>query len=215
MGSISARLRFLIYCFANNAGGLQVHRRPPPPPPCYPPPFPPRCLNCRHGGVIGASGEAVEAGALRPRVDVFCRKSMRGGLQPLPLVATQWRRRDIAIMTCLMSQLKRALLPQREVAARRGVVKYSFSSVTCAHSDGSSANPPHAIEDRRPDIWSLGRGMGIFGWGGYLALLQGDATDNEGDGFVSSSRVFFVAVGQFVPPGSAKLAILATSDTRK
>ena len=73
MGSISAQLRFLIYCFANNAGGLQVRRGPPPSPPRYPPPFPPRCLNCRHGGVIGASGEAVEAGALRPRVNVFCR----------------------------------------------------------------------------------------------------------------------------------------------
>jgi hypothetical protein len=23
--------------------------------------------------------------------------------------------------------------------------------------------PPHAIEDRRPDVWSLGRGMGVLG----------------------------------------------------
>ena len=29
MGSASARLRFLILFFANDAGGVQVHRRPP------------------------------------------------------------------------------------------------------------------------------------------------------------------------------------------
>ena len=110
---------------------------------------------------------------------------------------------------CLMSLSKRALLPRREVAARQRVVKYSFLVVTCARSDGSSANPPRAIEDRRPDVWSLGRGMGVLGWGGYLALLQGDAIDGEGDR-LSSLQVFFVAVGQFSPPGSAKLAILAT-----
>ena len=34
--------------------------------------------------------------------------------------------------------------------------------------------PPRAIEDRRPDMWSLGRGMGILGWGDYLALSQGE-----------------------------------------
>jgi len=43
---------------------------------------------CASDGVIGASGEAVEAVALRRRVDVFHRKSMHGGLQPLPHVAT-------------------------------------------------------------------------------------------------------------------------------
>jgi hypothetical protein len=48
-------------------------------------------------------------------------------------------------------------------------------------------------------------------WLGRLpCLAQGDATDREGDGFVSSLRVFFVAVGQFSPPGSAKLTTFAT-----
>jgi len=48
-------------------------------------------------------------------------------------------------------------------------------------------------------------------WLGRLpCLAQGDATDREGDGFVSLSREFFVAVGQFSPPGSAKLPISAT-----
>ena len=46
------------------------------------------------GGVIGASGEAVEAGALQQRVDVFHQKSMRRGLQPLPDMATQRRTRE-------------------------------------------------------------------------------------------------------------------------
>ena len=70
--------------------------------------------------------------------------------------------------------------------------------------------PPCAIEDRRPDVWSLGRGMGILGWGGYLALLQGEATDGEGDGSVIIVTVLLVAVGQFSPRGSAKLPAFAT-----
>ena len=61
--------------------------------------------------LIGASGEAVEAGALRLRVDVFCRKSRRGGLQPLPCVATRRQRRDTSIMMFPISPSKRALLP--------------------------------------------------------------------------------------------------------
>ena len=70
--------------------------------------------------------------------------------------------------------------------------------------------PPRAIEDRRPDVWSLGRGMGVIGWGGYLALSQGDTTDGKGDGSVIIVAVFLVAVGQFSPRGSAELPAFAT-----
>jgi len=68
-------------------------------------------------GVIGALGEAVEAGVLQRRVGVFCLKSTLGGLQPLPRVATRRRRRDTSIMTYPMSWLKRAVLPRWEVAS--------------------------------------------------------------------------------------------------
>jgi hypothetical protein len=72
------------------------------------------------GEAIGSLGEAVKAGALQPWVDVFCRKSTCGGLQPLPRVATRQQRRDMSIMTFPMSPLKRALLPRREVAVMVG-----------------------------------------------------------------------------------------------
>jgi hypothetical protein len=52
--------------------------------------------------------------------------------------------------------------------------------------------------------------MGVLGWGGYLALSQGEATDGEGDGSVIIVTVLLVAVGQFSPRGSAKLPAFAT-----
>ena len=58
-------------------------------------------------------------------------------------------------------------------------------------------------------MWSLGRGMGLLGWGVYLALSQGDSTDGEGDGSVVIVASFLVAVGQFLHPGGAKLQAFA------
>ncbi len=88
-------------------------------------------------------------------------------------------------------------------------LNYSFSS-SRARSDGGSANPPRAIEGRRHDVRSLGRGMGVFGWLVYLALSQEDATNGKGDGSVIIVAIFLVAVGQFSPRGSAKLPAFAT-----
>ncbi len=62
-----------------------------------------------------------QAGALQRRINVFHQKLMRGGLQPLPRIATQWQRRDTSIMTCQMSWSKHAVLPRQEVA---GTVRY-------------------------------------------------------------------------------------------
>ncbi len=43
-------------------------------------------------------------------------------------------------------------------------------------------------------MWSLGRGMGLLGWGVYLALSQGDSTAGERDGsFIVVA--YFCAVG--------------------
>ena len=58
-------------------------------------------------------------------------------------------------------------------------------------------------------MWSLGRGMGIFGWLVNLALLHEDAIDGKGDGSVIIVAVFLVAVGQFLPHGSADLPAFA------
>ncbi len=52
--------------------------------------------------------------------------------------------------------------------------------------------------------------MGVLGLQGYLALLQGDATDGEEDGGVIIVTSFLVAGGQFSPLGSADLPISAT-----
>ena len=52
--------------------------------------------------------------------------------------------------------------------------------------------------------------MGVFGWLVYLALSQEDANDGKGDGSVIIFLVFLVAVDQFSPRGSAKLAAFAT-----
>ncbi len=93
--------------------------------------------------------------------------------------------------------------------AQRVVENYSFS-LSHTRSDGGSANPPHAIEGRRRDARSLGRGMGVFGWLVYLALSQEDATDGKGDRSVIIVAVFLVAVGQFSPRGSAELPAFAT-----
>ncbi len=81
------------------------------------------------------------------------------------------------------------------LAARRRVVELFFFVVACARSDGGAANPHRVREGRRRDVWSLGRGMGLLGWGVYLALSQGDSTDGEGDGSVIIAS-FLVAVGQ-------------------
>ena len=57
---------------------------------------------------------------------------------------------------------------------------------------------------------TLGRGVGVLGWGDYLALSQGEATDGEGDGCVIIVTSFLVAGGHFSPLGSAELPISAT-----
>ena len=82
------------------------------------------------------------------------------------------------------------------LAARCRVVKLIFFVVACVRSDGGAANPHRVREGRRRDVWSLGRGMCLLGWGVYLALLQGDSTDGEGDGSVVIIASFLVAVGQ-------------------
>ena len=76
----------------------------------------------------------------------------------------------------------------------------SFSCLSRACALRWLEPPPRAIENRRTDMRSLGRGVGILGLRGYLALSQGDATDGQRDGCVS----------QFSPLGSAELPILAT-----
>ncbi len=78
-------------------------------------------------------------------------------------------------------------------------------------------NPPspRAIEGRRRDVRSLGRGMGVFGWQVYLALLQENATDGKGDGSVVIVAIFLVAVGQFSPLGAPNSWLLQCSGTRK
>ncbi len=62
----------------------------------------------------------------------------------------------------------------------------------------------------RGTIRSLGRGMGILGWQVYLALLQEDATDGEGDGSVVIVAIFLGCCGSIFTPGSAKLPAFAT-----
>ena len=91
----------------------------------------------------------------------------------------------------------------------RRVIELFFFVVVRTRSDGSSANPPRAIEDRRHDVKSLGRGMGVFGWFVYLALWQEDVTEGKRDRSVIIVAVFLVAVGQFSPCGSAELPALA------
>jgi hypothetical protein len=117
----------------------------------------------------------------------------------------------------LMSPSKRALIPRREVAVTVGYWRRDDVTPNCSFSCLSRARalrwlepPPRAIENRRTDVRSLGRGMGVLGLRGYLALSQGDATDGEEDGCVIIVTSFFVAGGQFSPLGSANLPISAT-----
>jgi hypothetical protein len=111
-----------------------------------------------------------------------------------------------------MSPSKCALIPRREVA---GMVRYlrrddvtsncSFSCLSRARTLRQLKPPPRTIENRRTDVRSLGRGMGVLGLQGYLALSQGEATDGEGDGCVIIVTSFLVAGGQFSPLGSAEI----------
>jgi hypothetical protein len=57
--------------------------------------------------------------------------------------------------------------------------------------------------------------MGVLGWQVYLALLQEDATDGEGDRSVIIVAIFLVAVGQFSPLGAPNSWLLQRSGTRK
>ncbi len=86
----------------------------------------------------------------------------------------------------------------------------SFSCLSHVRALRRLEPPPRAIENRKTDVRSLGRGMGILGLQGYLALSQGDATDGKGDGCVIVVTSFLVAGGQFSPLGSAELPISAT-----
>jgi hypothetical protein len=86
----------------------------------------------------------------------------------------------------------------------------SFSYLSRARALRWLEPPPRVIENKRTDVRSLGRGMGILGLRGYLALSQGEATDGKGDGCVIIVTSFLVAGGQFSPLGSAELPILAT-----
>jgi hypothetical protein len=148
------------------------------------------------------------------RVDLFCQKSTRSGLQPLPNVVMQRQKRDTSIKTYLMSPLKRALIPRQEVASTVGYWRHNdvtsiffFVGRPCGHSDGGSANPPpRAIEGRRGDVRILGGG-----WASSPALnTLRYAYGVEGDGRVIIVAIFLVAVGQFLHPGSVKLPALAT-----
>jgi hypothetical protein len=47
--------------------------------------------------------------------------------------------------------------------------------------------------------------MEVLGLQGYLALLQGDTTDGEGDGCVIVVTSFLVAGGQFSPLESTEI----------
>jgi hypothetical protein len=57
--------------------------------------------------------------------------------------------------------------------------------------------------------------MGVLGWRVYLALLQEDATDGEGDGSVVIVAIFLVAVGKFSPLGVPNSQLLRRSGMRK
>jgi hypothetical protein len=81
----------------------------------------------------------------------------------------------------------------------------SFSCLSRALALRQLKPPPRTIENRRTDVRSLGRGMGVLGLQGYLALSQGEATDGEGDGCVIIVTSFLVAGGQFSPLGSAEI----------
>jgi len=120
---------------------------------------------CASGGVIGASGEDVEAGALRLRVDVFRLKSTRGGLHPLPHVATRRRRRDASLMTCPMSPSKHALLPQREVAVTIGYWRTHNDAKNSRFFRGSAQRRKHDTHhtDARVGTGRVGRGRGVGG----------------------------------------------------
>jgi hypothetical protein len=59
---------------------------------------------------------------------------------------------------------------------------------------------PRAIEGRRCDVRSLGRGMSVFGWLVSLALSQEDETDGKGDGSVIIVAVFFHSFGSIFTP---------------
>jgi hypothetical protein len=116
-----------------------------------------------------------------------------------------------------MSPSKRALIPRWEVAGTVGYSRRddvtSNCSVLCLSRTRALRRlepPPRALENRRTDVRSLGRGMGVLGLQGYLALLQGEAPDGEGDGCVIIITSFLVAGGQFSPLGSAELPISAT-----
>ena len=87
------------------------------------------------------------------------------------------------------------------LAERQRVVELFFFVVARARSDGGAANPHRAREGRRRDVWSLGRGMGLLGWGVYLALSQGDSTDGEGDGSVVIVAIFGGGGSIFTPWG--------------
>ena len=75
--------------------------------------------------------------------------------------------------------------------------------------------PPHAIEDRRPDVWSLGRGMGVLGWGGYLALSQGGATDGKRDSLCHHRECFLWLWVNFHPLGAPNSQYQQGSGTHK
>ena len=89
-------------------------------------------------------------------------------------------------------------------ARQRDVKLFFFVFVPRARSE-AARTPPCAIENRRTDVRSLGRGMDVLGLRGYLALSQGDATDGKGDGCVIVVTSFLVAGGQFSPLESTEI----------
>ena len=62
---------------------------------------------------------------------------------------------------------------------------------------------------------SLGRGMGVLGLQGYLALLQGDATNGKGDGCVIVIARFWLLGVNFRPLGAPNSRFWQRSGTRK
>jgi hypothetical protein len=75
--------------------------------------------------------------------------------------------------------------------------------------------PPRAIEGRRREVRSLGRGMGVLACLKCLALLNSNAYDVGGDGSVDIVASFLVAVGQFLPLGAPNSRLSRRCRTRK
>jgi len=118
-------------------------------------------------------------------------------------------------MTCLMSPPKHALLPLRGVAVTVGngactpmrKIIYSFG--------GSARRRKHEIHptDTIVGAGRVGRGLGkgggvLLAWATALCLVEDTRCHRDGNIILVAS--ILVAVGQFSPCGSAKLAVLAT-----